>query len=59
MSVPESKVVSLWEKTYKQHVKNNLITKLEAFIMIANELNIDYKAITAILKKRHDIHLIH
>lgn len=54
MGVQESKVLSLWEKAYQKHVDNGLITKLEAFIMIANELNIDYQAIIKILKNKYN-----
>lgn len=59
MSVSESKVVSLWEKAYKQNVKNKFLTKLEACKMIANELGLDYKSISIILKNRHELHFIH
>ena len=58
MSVSESKVVSLWEKAYKQNVQNKFLTKTEACQMIANQLGLDYKAINIILKNRHEFHLI-
>ena len=51
MSVSESKVISLWEKTYKPHVENKFLTTLEAFNMIANELNIDNRIVISILQK--------
>lgn len=36
----KSKIKELWEKDYKEYVKNQLMTKVEAFKMIANELGI-------------------
>lgn len=51
MSVSESKVVSLWEKTYKTNVEKKFLTALEAFSMMANELNIDYRIVMRILQK--------
>ncbi len=51
MSVSESKVVSLWEKTYKPNVENKFLTAMEAFNMIANELNLDYRIVINILQK--------
>jgi len=58
MSVLESQVVSLWEKAYKNNVNNRFLTKLEAFNMIANELNIDYGSIIKILKNKYNIQYI-
>lgn len=39
-STKKSKIQELWEKDYKEYVKNQLITKIEALKMIANELGI-------------------
>lgn len=39
-STKESKIKELWEKDYKEYVKNQLMTKIEALKMIANELGI-------------------
>lgn len=58
MSAKESKVLSLWEKAYKQNVKNRYLTQSEAFGMIANELNLDAKSTTDILKGRYGFHVV-
>jgi methanogenic corrinoid protein MtbC1 len=36
----ELKIMNLWENNYQKYVEKHLLTKLEAFKMIANELNI-------------------
>jgi len=36
----EFKIINLWENSYKQYVTNRLLTKVEAFKMMANELNL-------------------
>lgn len=38
--IKELKIQELWENKYKEYVKNQFMTKIEALIMIANELGI-------------------
>lgn len=50
MSSKKSRVINLWEKVYKQNVKNRFITEFEALNMLANELNLDKKTAKTILQ---------
>jgi hypothetical protein len=48
----KEEITKLWEGNYKEYVKEQLMTKIEAFKMIANELGIYFSSVEKELENK-------